>query len=699
MSHPDPPYTTAHMYKLSASLEGHEQDVKCVISPSDNQIVSASRDGSVRVWNKDSNVWQPSIVSFQGEGFVNSLAYVSEGYGSHPYIAAGGNDSLIHLTSPLLMLQDPEFCLVGHVSNVCALDSRGPLVMSGSWDSTAKVWLDGEIKYNLAGHENSVWDVKFVNDEECLTCSADKTVRRWVRGKQVEVYTGHSDVVRNLLVLPSGFASCSNDGTIRVCSNNGDVTSILKGHDSFIYSLALLPNGDIVSSGEDRTLRVWRGEQCLQTITLPCVSVWSVCAMANGDIVAGSSDGKVRVFSLDESRVASLDVLEKFHSEVEKSAISEDSLGSINKEQISGPESLAVPGKEGDTKMVKSASGAIEAYQWSSNQWNKVGEVVGSAGNDKKKSFNGKEYDYVFDVDVSENAPPLKLPYNVSENPYHAAERFLAENELPHSYLDEVTRFIMTNAQGVNLGQKEEVPYNPYADTNTVLPQQEFLFFHTYNPTLMMKGALKFAKDKLSEEELKDLETALVGKNLKKLVEFSSRMILELEDEGKLVGLDILRSIISDLHLPPDNLFELVKVGLAIKNSPNSTMMCLRLLVNMFGNNTWGVPVMRDDDIITEIFSIDFHPTVKANKNAAVALSTLILDYAVDAHKAGKNCDWIVTVVEKYWEALCASDKAESGYRIIVARGTVSRHKPQWLSRVEAVHSGERFQQLYKEFS
>lgn len=47
---------------------------------------------------------------------------------------------------------------------------------------------------------------------------------------------------------------------IRVWTLEGDVIHILSGHTSFVYSLALLPNGDIVSSGEDRSVRVWKGE-------------------------------------------------------------------------------------------------------------------------------------------------------------------------------------------------------------------------------------------------------------------------------------------------------------------------------------------------------------------------------------------------------------------------------------------------------
>lgn len=34
-------------------------------------------------------------------------------------------------------------------------------------------------------------------------------------------------------------------------------------------------------------------------------------------------------------------------------------------------------------------------------------------GSGRKQVYNGIEYDYVFDVDIAEGQPPLKLPYNV----------------------------------------------------------------------------------------------------------------------------------------------------------------------------------------------------------------------------------------------------------------------------------------------
>jgi phospholipase A-2-activating protein len=47
---------------------------------------------------------------------------------------------------------------------------------------------------------------------------------------------------------------------IRVWTLEGDLVYSMSGHTSFVYSLSILPSGDIVSAGEDRSVRIWEGE-------------------------------------------------------------------------------------------------------------------------------------------------------------------------------------------------------------------------------------------------------------------------------------------------------------------------------------------------------------------------------------------------------------------------------------------------------
>uniref|UniRef100_A0A1I8F881 PUL domain-containing protein n=1 Tax=Macrostomum lignano TaxID=282301 RepID=A0A1I8F881_9PLAT len=73
--------------------------------------------------------------------------------------------------------------------------------------------------------------------------------------------------------------------------------------------------------------------------------------------------------------------------------------------------------------------------------------------------FEGQDYDFVFTVDVEEGKPPLKLPYNRTEDPWFAAQRFIDKHLLPQAYLDQ---FIRTNA-----GETPTISQGTYADPYT----------------------------------------------------------------------------------------------------------------------------------------------------------------------------------------------------------------------------------------
>jgi phospholipase A-2-activating protein len=464
----------------------------------------------VRAWSRTTAsppAFEPHIVT-QASEFVNSLTCLPPSV-TFPkgLVVSGGTDSIIDVRSAAAGPSDnAERLLIGHTQNICALAivPGSKYVVSGSWDSTARIWSveKWETEAILAGHDGAVWDVLPLSENIVVTGCADKNIRIFELGKAIAgqvqprstIYT--PDVVRALCQVPKGhpsgadIASASNDGVIRLWKLNGQQVGELIGHESFIYSLTSLSSGELVSSGEDRTVRIWRGSECVQTITHPAISVWSVAACpANGDIVSGASDGVVRIFSRSVERVASPETLAHFEESVRSSAIPQQQVGGINKEKLPGPEFLKTKSgtKEGQVQMIKEEDGSVTAHQWSmgQQQWINVGTVVDAVGSSGRKvDYNGQSYDYVFDVAIEEGQPSLKLPYNLSENPYARAQKFIDDNELSQNFLDQVAQFIVSSTQGATIGQDTEVPSGPEpyttgsqreASTPRSLPQRDYL--------------------------------------------------------------------------------------------------------------------------------------------------------------------------------------------------------------------------------
>lgn len=474
-------------FKLSASLAGHDDDVRAVVFPSSRVIFSASRDGTVRQWTLTGTnpPTYDDTIAVQSSSFVNSLAFLPPvgGY-TEGLIVSAGKDTIIDVRPPGRSPSDnAERLLLGHANNICALDitPRGAIV-SGGWDAQARVWdlEKGECAAELKSHTAAVWGVLAYDNDTIITACADKTIRIFnTTGKLLHTISGLPDVVRALCKLPSGhpsgaaFASAGNDQIIRLWTLDAVEILQLHGHDAFIYSLAVTPTGDIVSSSEDRTVRVWRGSDCIQTITHPAISVWSVAVCPEtGDIVTGASDKIVRVFTRDQDRLASPDIIAHFTESVKASAIPQQTAAGgqqINKETLPSPEFLQQKSgtKEGQVQMIREENGNITAHTWSTaaQQWINVGTVVdASASSGRKVSHKGKDYDYVFDVDIKDGEPALKLPFNLDQNPYDVAQTFIGDNELPISYLEQVANFILTNTQGATLGAASQATQAPGSD-------------------------------------------------------------------------------------------------------------------------------------------------------------------------------------------------------------------------------------------
>ncbi|KAH7308721.1 WD40-repeat-containing domain protein [Stachybotrys elegans] len=728
-------------FKLSAQLLGHEADVRAVSFPHPDVVLSASRDCSVRLWRRDSNIptnFNASLVS-RGSEFVNSLAFVpaTKDY-PDGLVVSGGKDTIIEVKSPLRSQHDnAERLLVGHAHNVCALDvsPKGDFLVSGGWDGQARVWEIGETwqtKLMLGGHEGmAVWAVLALDDHTVVTGCADKSIRIFdIRKSTANEVAPRStiyvpDVVRALCKVPEGhpsgaeIASASNDGVLRLWKLNGQQVGELHGHDSFVYCLASLPSGELVSAGEDRTVRIWRGSECVQTITHPAISVWTVAVnQETGDIVSGASDCVARVFTRHQGRVADKESLAEFEESIKKSSIPQQQMGSINKEKLPGPDFLQNKSgtKEGQVQMIREGNGSITAHQWSmaQQQWVNVGTVVDAVGSTGKKvEHNGQSYDFVFDVDIEDGKPPLKLPYNLSENPYDRATKFLNDNELPLSYLDNVANFITENTKGHTLGQPSDVGaadplgtgsrYRPGDATreqeSSLIPQREYLsitaakyeaIFNkiaSINKNMIASGRKEAALNPTDLDSLDSLRQAL--ENSKAIPSKSLEVVVRITSSwpysDRLPTLDLLRCM---ARYPTAAQFSDSRYGslldLAFSSLPsdfapneNAVMMGCRIIANLFGSAD-GRSVVNSNagkviGFLEQILGISgTEPIGRFNRNLLIAITTCAINMAVMSDK-----ERLLTAEQRrrlaglLGKILTEQSDSEVLYRGLVALGTM----------------------------
>uniref|UniRef100_A0A8D0AHX3 Phospholipase A2-activating protein n=1 Tax=Sander lucioperca TaxID=283035 RepID=A0A8D0AHX3_SANLU len=740
-------------YKLRCSIPGHEMDVRGLASAvfPEGAFVSVSRDRTGRVWVPNSSPDQGFTEMHSMSGHSNFVSCVCIIAPSETYprglIATGGNDNNICVFT--MDQSQPLFTLTGHKNTVCTLSSgKFGTLLSGSWDTTAKVWLNEKCMMTLQGHSAAVWAVVILPEQGLmLSGSADKTIKLWKAGRCEKTFTGHEDCVRGLAVISNiEFFSCSNDTSIRRWLVTGECVQVYYSHTNYIYSLAVFPNGqDFISTGEDRTLRIWRQGECSQTIRLPAQSVWCCCILPNGDIAIGASDGIIRVFTEAEDRIASAEDLQAFEDELAKTTIDPKTgdFGDIKMEDLPGREHLVEPGnRDGQTRLIKDGQ-KVEAYQWSvsDDRWMKIGDVVGGSNQQTSKNvmYEGKEYDYVFTIDVNEGGPSMKLPYNVSEDPWLTAHNFLQKNDLSPMFLDQVANFIIENTKGHVVGPAQPAGGDPFTGGARYIPgasdggpgfgADPFTGSGRYipgsgpNPSAPSGVADPFTGELLTkgivDTKVKELNGGAPPEHKlsEEILESLQRLLVSVSEPNSSMSPPSIQEISvlwKASHWPEDLVFPILDImRLAVRHPqvnetlcgeaegvqlcnhllslmrpegrPANQMLALRTLCNCFsGRHGRALLMAQRETVLSHAADL----ATICNKNIHVALATLLLNYAGCLHgqpdlEAKAQC---LSVASRALETV--QDK-EAVFRLLVALGTTvaSDQTAQDLARSLGVNS------------
>jgi WD40 repeat protein/serine/threonine protein kinase len=312
-------------------MEGHADGIlDAAISPDGARAISASKDGTLRVWDVPTGRELRSLVGHKG--WVIGVALSPDGKRA----LSAGDDKTVRLWD---VDTGDELCVFkGHTApaRAVAFCPDGRRAISGSDDTTAILWdLErGEALHTFSGHHGSVRAVAVSRDGKFALVGSDgrldSSLTLWDVGTHEKVRTldedpvhrTHNNGVRTIAFLPDGRSAITAGYDHLVKRWNlvspDEPPAIVVGGTTLLVSVALSPDGkSILVGSDDGSLKLYDAvsgrEQrsyygCTQSVRSAAI------AAANGRLVlAGSLDGKLRAWATSGTReAASLDAQEPY---------------------------------------------------------------------------------------------------------------------------------------------------------------------------------------------------------------------------------------------------------------------------------------------------------------------------------------------------------------------------------------------------
>jgi len=260
----------AETLSLRGELEGHSGWVTSIATPfeaSSDIILSASRDKTVIVWKllREEGNYGFARRALRGHShFVQDVVISSDGQ----FALSGSWDSTLRLWD--LNTGNTTRRFIGHTKDVLSVafswDNRQ--IVSGSRDKTIKLWNTlGECKYTIGepeGHTEWVSCVRFspVNQNPVIVSAGwDKLVKVWnlTNCKLRSDLQGHTGYINTVTVSPDG-SLCASGGKDNVAMlwdlTEGKRLYSLDAGD-IIYALTFSPNRYWLCAATQSCIKIW----------------------------------------------------------------------------------------------------------------------------------------------------------------------------------------------------------------------------------------------------------------------------------------------------------------------------------------------------------------------------------------------------------------------------------------------------------
>ncbi|KAL7799942.1 quinon protein alcohol dehydrogenase-like superfamily [Trichoderma ceciliae] len=302
--------------KCLKTLKCHSRYVSIVISPDCSQLVSASEDGTIRIWDMTDTTPEVDDSKMQDDHDGSfCMTFSPDG----KKLASGPRNKTVKIWDAVTgeCLQT----LIGHQHWVQCMEFSpdGRLLASGSGDENVRIW---EVGKNVCAQTlegtGGIWSVKFSPDcQRLASTSYDKTIRIWAlaTGSCVTLSSLDDAHITSVDFSTEGklLASVSAKGQINIwdaisgrCLQTFNHTERYRDITGPLH-VAFAPGGKTLASVSSVRLKIWSeidGKfNCAQTLKIPDEEIDSVAFTLDGRqlISAAQSATTTNIWDFDVS--------------------------------------------------------------------------------------------------------------------------------------------------------------------------------------------------------------------------------------------------------------------------------------------------------------------------------------------------------------------------------------------------------------